>query len=138
MKTYSLDLRQRIVDAVDNGTDTYVEIAELFGVHESFIYKLLRQRQELGHLAPLPHGGGAHQKLNDKTLDLLTDLVKQTPDMTLNELQQQCRKRAKIKVSISTIWYGLEKRGITFKKSHGQRRKPTLSKERRLRKSKAS
>jgi hypothetical protein len=28
MKTYSLDLRQRLVDAVDGGIDIYREIAE--------------------------------------------------------------------------------------------------------------
>jgi len=136
MKTYSLDLRQRIVDAVDQGIGTYREIAELFGVHESFIYKLLRQRRKLGHIAPLPHGGGAHRKLDDKALDLLAGLVKQVPDMTLNELRQQCRKQAKIKVSVSTIWYGLEKRNVTLKKSRGLQKKPILSKEPRFRKSK--
>ncbi|MGH7457199.1 MAG: helix-turn-helix domain-containing protein [bacterium] len=138
MKTYSLDLRQRIVDAVDNGIGTYSEIAELFGVHESFIYKLLRQRQELGHIAPLPHGGGAHRKLNDKALDFLTDLVKQVPDLTLDELRQQCRKQVKIKVSVSTIWYGLEKRNVTLKKSHAPQKKPILSKEPGFRKNKIS
>ena len=138
MKTYSLDLRQRIVDAVDSGIGTYQGIAELFGVHESFIYKLLRQRRELGHIAPLPHGGGAHRKLDDKALDFLTDLVKQVPDLTLEELRQQCRKLAKIKVSVSTIWYGLEKRNVTLKKSHGLPKKPTLSKEPRFRRNKVS
>ena len=136
MKTYSLDLRQRIVDAVDNGIDTYSEIADMFGVHESFIYKLLRQRRELGHVAPLPHGGGAQPKLDDKALDLLVDLVHQVPDRTLDELRQQLHKKVKTKVSVSTIWYGLEKCGITLKKSRGRRRKPILSKELNFGKSK--
>lgn len=116
MKTYSPDLRQRIVNAVDSGIGTYREIARLFGVHESFIYKLPRQRQELGHIAPLPHGGGAPRKLDDSTLDFLVDLVEQVPDITLNELRLKCQKQAKIKVSISTIWYGLERHKITLKK----------------------
>lgn len=138
MKTYSLDLRQRIVDAVDHGIGTYSEIAELFGVHESFIYKLLRQRRKLGHIAPLPHGGGAHRKLDDKALDFLADLVQQVPDLTLNELRQRCHKQAKIKVSVSTIWYGLEKRKVTLKKSRGLQKKPILSKGLRFSKNKAS
>ncbi len=115
MKTYSLDLRQRLVDAVDDGIDTYREIAEQFGVHESYIYKLLRQRRNLGHIAPLPHGG-APLKLHDKALNTLTELVEQEPDLTLDELRLQLRKKIKINVSVSTIWYGLEKRDWSVKK----------------------
>jgi len=119
MKTYSFDLRQRLVNAVDDGIDTYSEIAEKFGVHESYIYKLLRQRRNLGHIAPLPHGGGAQLKLDDKALNTLTELVKQEPDMTLDELRLQLRKKTKINVSVSTIWYGLEKRDLSVKKRRG-------------------
>jgi transposase len=53
----SLDLRARIVDAVDRGVGTISEIAALFGVNESFIYKLLRQRRERSDIASLPRGG---------------------------------------------------------------------------------
>src|SRR2546428_5759943 len=58
MAAYSLDLRERIVEAVERQIGSKRKIAELFGVHESFIYKLLRQRRERGDIAPLPHGGG--------------------------------------------------------------------------------
>ena len=119
MKTYSLDLRQRLVDAVDDSIDTYSEIAEKFGVHESYLYKLLRQRRDRGHVKPLPHGGGAQAKLNDKALNILTKLVKQEPDLTLDELRLQLRKKTKITVSLSTIWYGLEKRDLSLKKRRG-------------------
>ena len=50
MKAYSLDLRKKIVEAIDNEVGTYREVAELFGVHESFIYKLLRQNIEPGEV----------------------------------------------------------------------------------------
>lgn len=116
MKTYSLDLRQRIVDAVDDGIDTYSEIAENFGVHESYIYKLLRQRRLLGHFKPLPHGGGAKLKLDDRAFAVLTELVQQRPDLTLDDLRRQLRKKTKTTVSISTIWYGLEKLHLSLKK----------------------
>jgi transposase len=59
---YSLDLRTRIVDAVDGGVGTISEITTLFGVHEPFIYKLLRQKRERGAIAPLPTGDGAQAK----------------------------------------------------------------------------
>lgn len=119
MKTYSLALRQKLVNAVDDGIDTYREIAEQFGVDEPYIYKLLRQRRTLGHIAPLPHGGGTPLKLHEKALNTLTELVEQEPDLTLDELRLQLRTKTKIEVSVSTIWYGLEKRGLSVKKRRG-------------------
>ena len=41
MESYSLDLRQRIIDAVARGEQTKRDIVVWFGVHESFIYKLI-------------------------------------------------------------------------------------------------
>jgi transposase len=40
----------------------------LFGVNESFLYKLLRQMRERGDTAPLAHGGGASAKLTETDL----------------------------------------------------------------------
>src|SRR5712691_9755278 len=95
MVSYSLDLRKRIVDAVERGVGTKRAIATLFGVHESFIYKLLRQKRERGDIAPLPHGGGASAQLTEPDLMVLTDLGAETPDATLEELCDQMKKRAR-------------------------------------------
>ena len=38
MKIYSVDLRNRIVEAVERGDHTIRAIAELVNVHETFIY----------------------------------------------------------------------------------------------------
>lgn len=124
MEAYSVDLRQRIVDAVDRQLGTYREIADTFGVHESFIYKLLRQRRETGDLSPGPHGGGANAKLDDAQLHLLAELVAEFPDATLQELRQRLKKKKRVKVGVSTVWRGLEKLSLTRKKSPASRRKP--------------
>ena len=49
MAAYSLDLRARIVEAVERQIGSKRKIAQVFGVHESFIYKLLRQRRVALH-----------------------------------------------------------------------------------------
>lgn len=116
MVSYSLDLRKRIVDAVERGVGTKRAIATLFGVHESFIYKLLCQKRERGDIAPLPHGGGASAKLTEPALMILTDLVAETPDATLAELGEQMKKKARVEVSQSTICRGLQALGLTRKK----------------------
>ena len=100
MAAYSLDLRERIVEAVERQVGSKRKIADLFGVHESFIYKLLRQKRERGDIAPLPHGGGAHAKLSEDHLRQLPDLVAATPDATLDELREQLKKKARVAVSL--------------------------------------
>lgn len=117
MAAYSLDLRERIVEAVERQIGSNRKIAELFGVHESFIYKLLRQRRERGDIAPLPHGGGARAKLSGDQLRQLPDLVAATPDATLDELRAQMEKKARVAVSLSTICRGLQALGLSRKKS---------------------
>src|SRR6266508_1413599 len=107
MKTYPIELRQKIIDAVDQQLGTYEEIAEMFGVTEQYIYKLLRQQRETGSLAPLPRGGGAQAKLSEEHLLTLAELVARRPDATLEELRRQLRRETNVEASISTIWRGL-------------------------------
>jgi transposase len=118
MAAYSLDLRKRIVDAIERGVGTRSEVARLFGVNESFVYKLLRQKRERGDIAPLPHGGGAQAKLNEDQLMILTDLVAQSPDATLDELREQIKKKARVEVSVPTICRALQSLGLPRKKNY--------------------
>jgi transposase len=116
MKTYPLELRQRIVDAVDNGLGTYCEIAEIFQVHESYIYRLLRWRNQRGDVAPLAHGGGAQPKLKDAELEVLAALVQEQPDATLEELCDRLKKRTTVAVSLPTVCRHLQKLRLPPKK----------------------
>ena len=125
MAAYSVDLRARIVEAVERQIGSKRKIAEVFGVHESFIYKLLRQKRERGDIAPLPHGGGAHAKLSGAQLQQLPALVAATPDATLDELRIQVQKKARVAVSLSTICRGLQALGLSRKKRPSSPRKPT-------------
>ena len=125
MAAYSLDLRKRIVEAVARQIGSKRKIAELFGVHESFIYKLLRQKRDRGDIAPLPHGGGAHAKLSEDQLRQLPELVTALPDATLDELREQLKKKARVAVSLSTLCRGLQALGLARKKSPRSRPKPT-------------
>jgi len=136
MAAYSLDLRERIVDAVERGLGTRSEVASMFGVHESFVYKLLRQKRQRGDLAPLPHGGGAEAKLNEDQLLLLADLVARSPDATLERLRDQIKKQARVEVSVPTIWRALDELGLSRKKSLSVTRKPIRSSGRRSRRNK--
>ena len=136
MAAYSLDLRKRIVDAVERGIATKREIAKIFGVHETFVHKLLRQKRERGDIAPLPHGGGHEAILKEEHLLILTELVAESPDATLEELREQMKKRARVEASIPTIWRALESLGLTRKKSRSATTEPTRSRGPRSRRNK--
>ena len=119
MATYPIELRQRIVAAVDEQHGTIAEIAELFGVTERYVYQLLKLRRDTGSLAPRPHGGGAEAKLGEAKLLELAGLVAEFPDATLAELRQLLRRRSRVKVSLSTVWRGLRQIDFTLKKRPG-------------------
>lgn len=124
MAAYSVDLRQRIVEAVERQVGSKREIARLFGVHESFLYKLLRQKRERGDLAPLPHGGGAQAKLTAAQWQQVAQWIAATPEATLAELQEQVQKKLRVRVGLSTVGRGVERLGVTRKKRVSGRRKP--------------
>lgn len=116
MKPYPLELRQRIVGAVDQQSDTVEEIAEIFGVTERYIYKLLKLRRDAGDLAPRPHGGGAKAKLDEQSLLRLADFVAEFPDATLEELRELLRRRCRAHVSTNTVWRALRQIDFPLKK----------------------
>ena len=124
MKSYPLELRQRIVGAVDQQHDTIEEIAEQFGVTERYVYKLLRLRHDTADLAPLPHGGGARAKLTEEKLPKLAELVAEFPDATLAQLRDLLRRRCRLSVCANTIWRGLREIDLTLKKRPDAHAKP--------------
>ncbi len=68
MKAYSLDLRQKIIDADLNEEISQRQLAKRFRVATSFIIKLLKQYRETGKIEPLAHGGGAKLKVTPEQL----------------------------------------------------------------------
>lgn len=116
MKPYPIELRERIIAAVDKEEYTIEEIAEIFGVKERFIYRMLSKRRELGHIAPQEHGGGAVAKMNEQEKDALAAILRENADATLEELKELLKKQVKVEVSISTIWRRLKDLKLTLKK----------------------
>ena len=113
MKPYSMDLRQRVVEAYENGEGTQAELAETYGVSVGWVEKLLRRWRETGCVAPKPHGGGRRAKISGKQEERLRKIVEETPDATLEELLAKCR----VDGSIMCVFRALNRMGITRKKS---------------------
>lgn len=85
----------------------------MFGVQESFRDKLLRQKRERGDLAPLPPGGGAPAKLTAENWQEGASGSEATPAAPLAELQEPVQRKLRVRVGVSTVWRGVERRGGT-------------------------
>jgi transposase len=123
MQAYSLDLRTRVVEAVDKLVGTHQEVAKLFGVSCTFIKKLLRQRRETGSLAPKPHGGGQVAKLAAKEREQVrTYILRAQNDATVSEIHAYVATTLRRAVSRATVGRVLQDLDLSRKKNtHSQR-----------------
>jgi transposase len=119
MHAYSLDLRQKVVAAVERGDSTIEEVASSFGVGQTFVKKMLRQHRETGDLSPRPHGGGHPPRLSAKHFKLLRAEVARRPDKTVEALREYLQERAQVSVSAPTVSRALSRLDLSRKKKHG-------------------
>jgi transposase len=117
MQAYSLDLRQRVVSAYENGVETILEVAERFEVSDSFINKLLRRKRTTGEIAPIGHRGGQPKRLSEKHQKWLLKTVLAEPDITLGELRERLSSEQNISASVSTLSRELRALNLRRKKS---------------------
>jgi len=111
---YSLDLRQRVIAACDEGTLSRREIAEFYHVGESTIYEWLLLRRTSNSLAPKPHTGGPVSGLD---VAVLGELVEVENDWTLVEYATGYAERTGRLYSISRICRGLKTVRLRRKKN---------------------
>jgi len=117
MEAYSLDLRERVVRACDDGLGTREEIARMLGVSVSFITKLLRRRRDEKTLAAKPHSGGGKPSLDRKDEKRVRKLVARQPDATLRELCDRLADAGGATIRIWTMCRALARLGLVRKKS---------------------
>lgn len=113
--SYSLDLRQRAVEAVQEGEGTQEEVAKRFKISVSSLKRWLN-REHLDADKP----GPVAPRLD---LEALKKVVQDKPDLYLDEYAKL------LNTSSSTVSYNLLKLGIRRKKNHtvqrAKRRKAT-------------
>jgi transposase len=115
MEAYSLDLRERIVRAVEDGT-SQVEVARLFHVGERSVKRYVHQWRMSGTLVASPRPGKRPAIGPDRYPAVLAQLNAR-PDATLAEHCEQWHEATGMAVSPGT-WCRLERRvGWTHKKS---------------------
>jgi transposase len=128
MKAYSIDLRQKIVEAYKKGDISQRQLAEQFNVALSFIEKLLKQYRTTQSVAPKIRTQQTPPKLNPEQLEVLRQLVETKNDATLEELRQALAQKTGVSVSRSTVDRMLTKLDLTCKK-----KRSTLAKRKAMR-----
>ena len=116
MRSYSEDLRERVVRAVAIGTPRD-EVAARFAVSSATITRWLRLKRETGSLAPTPVPG----PVAVKTEALLAALPERLVEHADAPLADQCRwwqAVSGVTVSTATMSRALRRLGCARKKSH--------------------
>jgi len=114
---YSLDLRERVVGAFDAGDMTDEQVAELFQVGEATVHRWKRLRRETGSLVPKPpQGGGMPPRVAPEQENLVREIVREEPDLTVQEVAWEFHRRTGRSVSRAAMGRTLRKLELTRKK----------------------
>jgi len=115
-KSYSLDLRERIVAKVRNGASRR-EAARQFGVSDSCAVKLLQHVDRTGMMAPARQGRPPGDGKLSPYMDFLIGRVAEKPDITMPELAVELEALHSVRVSPPSLSRVLCKAGFSYKKT---------------------
>lgn len=115
MKPYSLDLRQRIVNAVKTG-ESKASVARRFEVSRPTVRCFLKL-DALGSLEPRKKNTRTYRKFTPAALGALKAWLKEKNDLTLKQLQQRLFADFQIHVSQPSIWDRLMAMDLAWKKN---------------------
>jgi transposase len=116
MRAYSMDLRERVLAAVDRGMPRK-EIVRTLGVSEPTIRRYLRLRRETGSVAPKPppkRTFSIGQSVEQRRA--LWKQLEEHGDAILEKHCQLWERKQGVKVSISTMSRAIRRLGWTLKK----------------------
>lgn len=120
MKSYSLDLRERLVAGRQRGQSAQ-DLARVFGVSKRSIERYWKRHGLEATLEPKARGGYRRSRLEGHD-SLLHQWIEAQPDLTLEELQERLRQELDISIGTTALWHRLEKLGLSYKKNAARRR----------------
>ena len=120
MKSYSMDLRERLVAGRQRGQSAE-ELARVFGVSKRSVERFWARHQQKGNCEPKARGGYRRSKLEDHD-ELLRQWIEQQPDLSLEELRERLLQQPGIPIGMTALWHRLNKLGLSYKKNPARRR----------------
>lgn len=112
---YSLDLRQRVVAAVQDGASRH-QAARQFRVSISTAIRWALRLTATGSCEAGPSGGDRRSASLEVHRDWLLELVRTEPDLTLVEIQSRLQITHELRKSTSCLWRFFARHKITLKK----------------------
>lgn len=113
-KPLSLDLRQRVISAIEDGLSCR-QAAERFGVSAASAIRWRSRQREAGDVAAKPQGGDRKSRRIEAHAQLILDAVAGKSDITLAELRDKLKEHGAT-VSVASLWRFFKRRKITLKK----------------------
>jgi len=121
-RPYSIDLRERVVTAVERDGLSRNAAARRFGVAISTAVNWLQRHRDTGNVAPGRMGGHRPRKLIGEHRDWLLERTK--TDFTLRGLRAELAERG-VSVDYRTVWSFAHDEGLSFKKKRASSRTTT-------------
>lgn len=115
-QSYSQDLRDRILAAVDGGIPVR-QAAVTFSVSIAYIYKALIRPRATGDAGPSSGRGRPPRKLSPVQVAALAEYVQAPPGLTLVKAQDWLVNEHGVTLSMGALWLTMRRLGLTFKKS---------------------
>ena len=118
-KALSVDLRERVIAAIDEGMSCRGAAAR-FGVSAASAIRWRALSRQTGDVRPGPLGGDRRSGRIEAQADVILGLVDERPVITLAEIEAVLAGRG-VAVSSTSIWRFFGRHGITLKKSRRTR-----------------
>ncbi len=116
MSSYSLDIREKIVNTYLEGNTTVRGVAKRFRVSPGVVQRLLNLKRTKNNLAPLKPSGGKPSQLEGYKVQVI-EMVAQYPDYTLEEYCEYCEEITGVRLSASAMCRFLQKQNLSVKKN---------------------
>jgi transposase len=122
MQSYSQDLRDRVLRALERG-DRPTVIAARFEVSREWVYQVKNRFKKEGIRHSFQIGG--HRKSCVAPMELMLRCwIKEKADLTLAELCERLAQHG-ITIKVPALWHQLDKWGLTLKKNPTRQRART-------------
>jgi len=123
-RAYGLDLRRRVIDAIDGGLSARGAAAR-FAIGISTAIAWHRQWRDTGTLEPGKQGKPPGSKL-DAHEAFIRDRIEADKDIACHELAEALASQRGVSACAATVWYFLSKHDLTHKKRPPTRRNSSV------------
>ena len=119
MQSYSQDLRERVLWALDRGERPSL-IARRLEVSRVWVYQVREREQKSGRRTSFQIGG--HRRSRVAELEsVLRAWIEAEPDLALSELSERLARQG-VLIKPGALWHQLNKWNLTFKRNPARQR----------------